>query len=240
MTRFRHAAVFLAFVLVAVAPAGAQERILLFVSDVVIERSGDLLVTETIRVQAEGKDIRRGILRDLPGSFFRETAWADIGYKIESVTRNGQPENFTSETKQGTRVRIGNADVMLPHGQHEYTIRYRTTPQIRFLQDMDALHWNATGYGWPFTIEVAEARITLPQKTSFRDIQFFTGPVGPGEKDVAVVDHGPGRIVFRTTKPLPPENALNVGVGWRKGVVDPPSIGGKGVVPQTGNPGGKP
>ena len=50
-------------------PAGAVERILQFISDVKVERNGDLVVTETIRVQAEGREIRRGILRDFPTTY---------------------------------------------------------------------------------------------------------------------------------------------------------------------------
>src|SRR5437016_3782736 len=53
------------------SPAHAVERILRFISDVEVERNGDLLVTETIRVQAEGNQIRRGILRDFPTTYAR-------------------------------------------------------------------------------------------------------------------------------------------------------------------------
>ena len=44
------------------APAGAVERILDFISDARVERNGDLTVTETIAVQAEGQEIRRGTI----------------------------------------------------------------------------------------------------------------------------------------------------------------------------------
>ena len=55
----------------AAAPAGAVERILQFISDVTVERNGDLIVTETIRVEAEGNVIRRGIFRDFPTIYTR-------------------------------------------------------------------------------------------------------------------------------------------------------------------------
>ena len=61
------------------APAAAQERILSFVSDVRVERNGDLAVTETIRVQAEGREIRRGILRDFPTVYTRRRRHARRG-----------------------------------------------------------------------------------------------------------------------------------------------------------------
>ena len=52
---------------VALATSGAlaDERILSWHSEIVVEKSGDLLVTETITVRAERNRIRRGIFRDL-------------------------------------------------------------------------------------------------------------------------------------------------------------------------------
>ena len=56
-----------AFILLAMAvPASlADERILSWHSEIVVEKGGDLVVTETIKVQAEGKEIKRGIFRDI-------------------------------------------------------------------------------------------------------------------------------------------------------------------------------
>ena len=50
----------------AAVPARADERILSWHSHIVVEKSGDLVVTETIRVRAEGDRIKRGIYRDIP------------------------------------------------------------------------------------------------------------------------------------------------------------------------------
>ena len=87
-----------AFILAAtLAPASAVERILQFVSDVRVERNSDLLVTETIRVQAEGREIRRGILRDFPTRYVaRDGRRVEVGFEVLSVTRNGTPENYST------------------------------------------------------------------------------------------------------------------------------------------------
>ena len=55
------------------------------------------LVTETIRVQAEGSEIRRGILPRFPDQLHRaRTAAASRSASTSlSVTRNGQPEDWT-------------------------------------------------------------------------------------------------------------------------------------------------
>jgi uncharacterized membrane protein YgcG len=211
--------------LAVLAPAAAQERILQFISDVTVERNGDLSVTETIRVQAEGREIRRGILRDFPTIYTGANGVrVEVGFDVQSVTRDGAPENFTTEQlANGVRLRIGSGDRVLTNGAHTYDIRYRTTRQIGFFADYDELYWNATGTGWTFGIDVAEARITLPERVPFRQSAFYTGPQGAQGKDAAVVDQLPGLVVFRTTRPLPPHNGLTVAAAWQKGVVEAPS-----------------
>ena len=224
MISARTIAIAILLVLAALVPATAAERILLFVSDAVIERDGELSVTETIRVEAEGREIRRGILRDFPTSYTdRNGARVEVGFDVQSVTRDGSPENFVTERlANGVRVRIGNADRLLGIGRHEYVIRYRTTRQIGFFADYDELYWNATGTGWTFAIEQAEARITLPQPVPFRQTAFYTGPQGARGRDATIAEQRPGHIVFRTTRPLPPGNGLTVAAAWDKGVVAQP------------------
>jgi uncharacterized membrane protein YgcG len=208
-------------------PAHAVERILSFVSDVTVERNGDLRVKETIRVQAEGREIRRGILRDFPTIYTnKDGRRVEIGFDVESVMRDGAPEQYTRETlNNGVRLRIGRSDVLLPIGTHDYVISYRTSRQIGYFDSFDELYWNATGNGWTFTIELAEARITLPEKVPFRQTAFYTGPQGARGTDATVWEQEPGRIVFRTTRALPPKNGLTVAAAWEKGVVLPPSAG---------------
>jgi hypothetical protein len=134
------------------------------------------------------------------------------------------PETWINESlANGVRVRIGSADRLIANGRHEYVIRYRTTRQIGFFQDYDELYWNATGNGWTFAIDQAEARITLPAEVPFRQSAFYTGPQGARGQDAAVMDQRPGRIVFRTTRPLPPRNGLTVAAAWEKGLVEQPS-----------------
>src|SRR5215472_6512677 len=85
-------------------------------------------------------------------------------------------------------------------------IRYRTNRQIGFFPNYDELYWNATGTGWTFAIDEAEARITLPEPVRFLQAAFYTGPQGAQGRDAMVAEQQPGRIVFRTTRPLPPKN----------------------------------
>jgi len=205
--------------------AQADERILQFISDVKVETNGELLVTETIRLRAEGREIRRGILRDFPTVYTaRNGRRVEVGFEVESVTRGGADESYSLERlNNGVRVRIGSADRTLTPGQITYVIRYRTTRQIGFFDGFDELYWNATGTGWTFPIDVAEARITLPEPVNFTQTAFYTGPQGATGKDAAIIEQRPGIIVFRTTRPLPSHNGLTIAAAWPKGIVTPPS-----------------
>jgi uncharacterized membrane protein YgcG len=213
----------------ALAPAKADERILRFVSDVDVRTNGDLLVNETITVRAEGAAIKHGILRDFPTVYTRHDGTeVEVGFDVLSVTRDGAPENFTTERlTNGWRVRIGRADTFVTPGPHDYAIKYRTTRQVGFFTDFDELYWNATGTGWNFPIDSAEARITLPEAVPFKQSAIYTGTQGSKGKDAEVIEQRPGYIVFRTTRPLPVHNGLTVAAGWPKGVVTPPSSADK-------------
>src|ERR1051325_7258305 len=139
---------FAALALLAVlTPSLAEERIERFVSDVAVQKNGDLIVTETIQVWAEGRQIRRGILRDFPTVYHRtDGSRVEVGFDVQSVTRDGAAEEFTTENMaSGVRVRIGSAGRSVNPGVHTYVIRYRTTRQIGFFDGFDELYWNATG-----------------------------------------------------------------------------------------------
>ncbi len=229
MMTFKRAAaaliVLTAATLAAAAPASAAEKITRFVSDVDVQRSGDLLVTETIDLVAEGDRIKRGIVRDFPTSYKNpDGSHVEIGFGVLWVKRDGAQENYAIEQMtNGTRVRIGRADTLLSTGPHQYVIAYRTTRQLGFFKDFDELYWNATGTGWTFPIEVAEARITLPEAVPFRQSAFYTGAQGAKGKDAAVVEQRPGHIVFRTTQTLPAANGLTVAASWPIGLIGRPT-----------------
>ena len=218
-------AIAFALLFLAAGPAAAFERIVRFVSDVVVARDGDLNVTETIDVEAEGQDIRHGIFRDFPTIYTPpQGARVEVAFLLEGVTRDGRAEHSQIEgIENGVRIRMGQSETQLAPGRHVYVIRYRTRRQIGFFADYDELYWNVTGAGWIFQIDMAEARITLPEGVPFRQTALYTGARGEAGKNATIVEQRPGRIVFRTTRPLPAHNGLTVAAAWPKGVVEPPT-----------------
>ena len=209
-----------------IRPASAVEHILHFLSDVTVERDGDLDVTETIRVKVEQfGTIKHGILRDFPTSYTRpDGSRVVVGFTVQSVTLDGANEPWSTEAMtNGVRVRIGSATTTLSAAEHEFIIRYRTNRQIGFFPGYDELYWNATGNGWTFAIDVAEARIRLPDAVPFEQTAVYTGPQGATGKDAAIVGRQPGVIMFQTTRPLLPKSGLTVAASWQKGVVTAPT-----------------
>ena len=105
----------------------------------------------------------------------------------------------------GVRVRIGGADRLLSrrparirHPLSHHAARSASSPSY------DELYWNATGTGWTFAIEQAEARITLPEAVAVpADRVLHRRRRARRGQDATIVEQRPGRIVFRTTRPLP-------------------------------------
>lgn len=210
--------------LALVLPAAAAEVILSYHSDIQVAADGELTVAETITVNAEGRDIRRGIFRDFPLTMEDdEGRTVRVGFEVLSVTRDGEPENWRTESiTGGIRIYTGSEDVFLDRGEHTYVITYRTDRQIRYFDDHDELYWNVTGNGWSFRIEQASARVTLPEGARITDTVAYTGPRGAADTDVTmrVRDNS---AVFATTRPLAPNEGLTIVVGIEKGVIAPPS-----------------
>ncbi|HVH37782.1 MAG TPA: DUF2207 domain-containing protein, partial [Sphingomicrobium sp.] len=212
--------------LAAAHPALAEERITRFTSDVEIRPDASLDVSETIDVIAEHNRINRGIFRDFPTRYRgRNGAEMHVGFDLISVTRNGSPEPAKLEAvSRGVRIRIGDPDRLIEQAEHRYVIRYRTTRQIGRFPDHDELYWNATGNGWAFPIDRAEAYIRLPG-AAFGDYSLYTGPQGSKASDAELVEKKPGEIAFRTTRPLAPGEGLTVAVAFPKGVIAEPGSG---------------
>lgn len=219
----------LAALLAALLPtaATADERILRFTSDVSVQPDASLLVTETIDVRAEHNQINRGIFRDFPVRYRdRIGRQVRVGFELLGTQRNGLPEPASVERLgNGVRIRIGDADTLIPIGEHRYVIRYRTDRQIGRFDAFDELYWNATGNGWAFPIDIAEATIRLPKVVPFGQRAFYTGLQGSSDRYAQVVDEKPGSITFRTTAPLAPYEGLTVAAAFPKGVVAEPSEG---------------
>ena len=219
--------VFLFALAVAAVPALAQERVLEFHSDIRIGADGGLLVTERIAVQAEGRSIRRGILRDFPTDYRdRLGARVKVPFEVLAVSRNGRTEPWALQSMaNGVRVRIGNAAVNLPRGRHEYEITYRTSRQLGFFKRHDELYWNVNGNGWTFAMDRISADVALPAAVPADKLRLeaYTGPQGARGRDYEA-EAREGGASFRATRALPARQGLTIVVEFPKGVVREPTF----------------
>ncbi len=216
-----------ALMLVLFSGAGfAQERIVDFASDVSIAADGTLLVVETIVVQVEGQQIKRGIFRDFPTRYENHRGiTVVVPFEVLDVQRDATVEQYNVEPlTNGMRVRIGNPQQMLPRGRHVYRISYRTARQLGFFDQHDELYWNTTGNGWPFVIDRATQRVRLPQPVPADKLnaEAYTGPQGSRGRD-ATASVAEGEFRFETTRRLAPNEGLTIVAMFPKGIVAAPS-----------------
>ncbi len=204
------------------------EHILLYHSDIRVAPDGSMNVTETIRVNAQNNQIKRGIYRDFPTRYKdkRGNNYA-VGFEVIDIRRDGLTDNYHfASLSNGRRIYIGRADYILPPGEYTYTITYRTTRQIGFFKDHDELYWNVTGNGWAFPIDQAEAVVYLPRDAAESpqlQTEAYTGYYGSRDHYVAIDRTDDGGILYRSNRSLLAKQGLTIVTGWPKGYVHEPT-----------------
>ncbi|MCV9963052.1 DUF2207 domain-containing protein [Pararhizobium sp. BT-229] len=224
MKRLLAALGFLCLFLAMAGAPRAEEVFISYQSAVDVEKSGALTVTETIKANVEGNRIKRGIYRDIPLTFVDGRGrTVKVDFKLVSVVRDGKDEPYRTESiRNGIRIYTGDADVLLPAGEHTFQFTYETGRQIRFFDDHDELYWNVTGTEWAFPIEEASATVSLPDGIKPQALDVFTGRHGATDKNARALQDG-DRLVFTTTRRLDAGEGLTIAVKMPKGSIDPPS-----------------
>lgn len=215
--------------LLCASPVLATERILDYVSHIRVQPDASLIVTETIKVQAEGRHIKRGIYREFP-TFYqgRSGGSVRVGFKLRSVEKNGRQEPYHTENlSNGIKIYIGSKNVFLKPGVYTYKITYWTDRQLGYFSDYDELYWNVTGNDWRFTIERAQAVVQLPPGAKVLQQEAYTGLQGAKGKNYVYAVDAEGRPTWTTTAPLPHGHGLTIAVAWPKGLVTEPSASDK-------------
>tara|TARA_R110002020_G_scaffold8652_16_gene34419 strand:+ start:2737 stop:4626 length:1890 start_codon:yes stop_codon:yes gene_type:complete len=208
-----------------VLPATAREEITAYASAIDLAVDGTVTVTETITVNAEGIDIRRGIYRDIPVVL----AGSDGGklrpdFAVVDVQRDGRSEPFRVE-RMGNfqRIWIGDPDVLLTRGRHIYAITFTMSRMARAFEDHDELYWNVTGNYWIFPIRSAEAAVTLPEGAVINDLVGYTGAVGATEQAVSIRRISDNNARIQTTRVLGAGEGMTIAIAFNKGVIEYPA-----------------
>ncbi len=217
----------LPFFIIFSLPAGllAQERILSFHTDIRIDTSGMMYLSEKIQVYASGDKIKRGLVRSIP--VYRKDIFGDkksADFKITSILKDGKPENYKTKNDGSIRsIYIGNEDITLSPGNYTYEINYKIKGQVGFFKDYDEIYWNITGSEWDFEIKNASATIVLPPGASVGNTACYNGPPGSRNKDCDVSINTDQSISFRTRENLPSGSGFTVAAAFTKGIIQRPS-----------------
>ncbi len=214
-------------VMVAAAPADAQgfEEIRGYDVDIRIEKSGALLVHETIDYDF-GVVPKHGIYRDIPNRFdYPKKDDTDRVYRIDVVSVRGSPgtpdqyetEDFDENGIGYERIKIGDPDRTIS-GEHTYDITYRVHGALNGFPDHDELYWNAIGTQWSVTIDGASVSVHAP--APIQRVACLQGSFGSNLScDSATKDGATARFRQRQLSPF---QGVTVVVAIPKGIVPPP------------------
>ena len=148
-----------------------------------------------------------------------------VGFTFQGATLDGAAGARRRWNRSATACGSGSATPTSSCrvGEHRYVIRYRTTRQLGRFDGYDELYWNATGNGWQFPIDVAEARIRLPSprraSASGRSIPARRARPEPTPRSPP---RAPGDIASARPGRSAPYEGLTVAVAFPKGVVAEP------------------
>ena len=194
--------------------------------EVTVLEDGIIDVVETIEMDIDHKDVRLGIIRDIPSRYYMYKQEIKTPVDVLSVMRNGQPENYWVENYGGvsevyTGAKNNHPDYYLPKGSNTYVIHWQSPNHIRSFSDYDELYFNAIGNNWAFPIEKSSVTLHLPD--SVKEIQSagYYGKSGSTHKTIVNVI-SPQRIEFTTPEVIGSGKGLTIATGFTQGIV--PSI----------------
>ncbi|MCJ7420211.1 DUF2207 domain-containing protein [Sphingomicrobium astaxanthinifaciens] len=209
--------------LVTASPSAAREVIRHFHAHAAVQKDGSVVITETIRVRAERREIKRGIYRTIPTRYRGDAGETfNLGFEFLEATRNGHTEESRVERQaNGVNIRLGSAASLLARGEHTYRLRYRLARGVARFDTFDELYWNVTGNGWDFPIERASATIRLPEAGGFTQVASYSGPQGERGVPARIARQDAREIRVEAARRLAPREGLTVAVGFPKGVITP-------------------
>ncbi len=214
-----------------------SDRILVFHSDIKVLPSAKLEVTETITIyNGNGQkspdidynanydpnnDIQRGIVRDFPTRYLaKDGFWENVGFSLQHVTRNGKETNYKTESiDNGTRIMVGDADILIEEGIHTYVFTYETDRQIIYHDNKDELYWNVNGNGWVFYADSVSCTIHFPWGAGIFEDACYTGYQGSTDRFCASQKWNDSTIRFWNTQRLEPWQGLTVAASIQKGML---------------------
>ena len=191
-----------------------------------INKNGTLTVNEVIDYEFDN-DLRHGIYRDIP--LRSKKSGTDIyksHVKMNSVKRNGEPENYTSDTSyEGVSYRVGSADRYVDSGINKYEFNYTIYNAVFEKDGIYQVYFNPIGQFWNIPIESSDVSISFENnvpvgENEVQQLEVYTGEYGETGKNYTIVQES-GIIKIKTNEVLKPRNGLSFRLNLKTDKISP-------------------
>ena len=191
-----------------------------------INKNGTLTVNEVIDYEFDN-DLKHGIYRDIP--LRSKKSGTDIyksHVKMNSVKRNGEPENYTSDTSyEGVSYRVGSADRYVDSGINKYEFNYTIYNAVFEKDGIYQVYFNPIGQFWNVPIESADVSISFENnepvgENEVQQLEVYTGEYGETGKNYTIVQES-DIIKIKTNEVLEPRNGLSFRLNLKTDKISP-------------------
>ena len=191
-----------------------------------INKNGTLTVNEVIDYEFDN-NLRHGIYRDIP--LRSKKSGTDIyksHVKMNSVKRNGEPEEYTSDTSyEGVSYRVGSEDRYVDSGINKYEFNYTIYNAIFEKDGIYQVYFNPIGQFWNVPIESADVSISFENnqpvdENEVQQLEVYTGEYGETGKNYTIVQES-GIIKIKTNEVLEPRNGLSFRLNLKTDKISP-------------------
>ena len=191
-----------------------------------INKNGTLTVNEVIDYEFDN-DLRHGIYRDIP--LRSKKSGTDIyksHVKMNSVKRNGEPENYTSDTSyEGVSYRVGSADRYVDSGINKYEFNYTIYNAVFEKDGIYQVYFNPIGQFWNVPIESADVSISFENnepvgENEVQKLEVYTGEYGETGQNYTILQKS-GIIKIETNEVLEPRNGLSFRLNLKTDKISP-------------------
>ena len=192
-----------------------------------INKNGTLTINEIIDYDFGDKLDRRGIIRRIP--LRSKKSGIDIyksHVKMNSVKRNGEPENYTSDTSyEGVSYRVGSEDRYVDSGINKYEFNYTIYNAVFEKDGIYQVYFNPIGQFWNVPIESADVSISFENnqpvgENEVKQLEVYTGEYGEIGKNYTIVQES-GIIKIKTNEILEPRNGLSFRLNLKTDKISP-------------------
>ena len=208
-----------------VALLSQEEKIYTHHSDIVVDTSGVITISEKIRIYANGDLFKRGITRSLP--LTRTDADGNrikMNYTIAEVYKDGKKEPYFTKKEGGSTVLyVGNKNKTLSPGYYDYEIIYETAGQIGFFDEYDELGWNVNGKS-DRPVDQVSCEVRLPNNAKIISHRCYTGAYGSTDEGNCTSESESNGVFRASASNLQANEMMTVYVGFEKGIVHQPVV----------------